>query len=141
MEGAYDYDAVVSVQWPFGYGLSYTTFEYSNFKVDKTQFKAGDTLTFTVDVKNTGSCDGRESVLLFSRDMVASLVPENRRLRAFQKTTLLKPGQSETVTLTIPASALAFVDTDGRWLLEAGLFRMQTGKQTLEINCQETAKW
>ena len=141
MEGAYDYDAVVSVQWPFGYGLSYTTFEYSNFKVDKTQFKAGDTLTFTVDVKNTGSCDGRESVLLFSRDMVASLVPENRRLRAFQKTALLKPGQSETVTLTIPASALAFVDTDGRWLLEAGLFRMQTGKQTLEINCQETAKW
>ena len=141
MEGAYDYDAVVSVQWPFGYGLSYTTFEYSNFKTDKKTFRADDTLTFTVDVKNTGRCAGRDAVLLFSRDMVASLVPENRRLRAFYKTALLEPGQSETVTLSIPARDLAFVDTDGRWLLEAGDFRIQTGKMTLEICCEETKKW
>ena len=139
MEGAYDYDAVVSVQWAFGYGLSYTTFEYSNFRVDKTDFKADDTLTFTVDVKNTGSRAGRESVLLFSRDLTASLVPENRRLRCFHKTAMLEPGQSETVTLTIPARNLAFVDADGQWLLEAGTFRMQVEKQTLEVNCQVTS--
>lgn len=141
MEGAYDYDAVVSVQWPFGYGQSYTTFEYTDFSVNKTSFKADDQLTFTVKVKNTGHRAGRESVLLFSRDMVASLVPENRRLRAFHKTALLQPGESETVTLTIPAKDLAFVDSDGKWLLEAGDFRMQTEKKTLEIKCEETIKW
>ena len=141
MEGAYDYDAVVSVQWPFGYGLSYTTFEYSNLKVDKESFSADDQLTFTVDVKNTGSRAGREAVLLFSRDMVASIVPENRRLRAFHKTAMLEPGQSETVTLAIPARDLAFVDADGHWLIEAGDFRMQVGKQTLDIKCEETKKW
>ena len=138
MEGAYDYDAVVSVQWPFGYGLSYTTFEYSNFRVDKTHFNAGDMLTFTVDVKNTGSRAGSEAVQLYSRDMVASIVPENRRLRGFRKTAVLKPGQSETVMLTIPATDLAFVAPDGHWLLEAGTFRMQVGKLTLEIQCDET---
>ena len=141
MEGAYDYDAVVSVQWPFGYGLSYTTFDYSNFKVDKETFRADDMLTFTVDVKNSGARAGREAVLLFSSDLLASIVPENRRLRAFFKTSMLEPGQSETVTLAIPARDLAFVDTDGRWLLEAGNFRMQAGKQTIEINCKETKKW
>mgnify|MGYP002627052512 FL=1 len=141
MEGAYDYDAVVSVQWPFGYGLSYTTFEYSDFKVDKDAFLADDMLNFTVDVKNTGTRAGREPVLLFSRDMIASLVPENRRLRAFHKTALLEPGQSETVTLSIPARDLAFVDTDGHWLIEAGDFRMQVGMQTLTITCRETKRW
>ena len=141
MEGAYDYDAVVSVQWPFGYGLSYTTFEYSNFRVDKANFRANDTLTFSVDVKNTGLRAGREAVLLYSRDMVASMVPENRRLRAFHKTALLQPGQTETVTFSLPARSLAFVDSQNRWVLEAGAFRMQTAKQTLEINCEETATW
>ena len=141
MEGAYDYDAVVSVQWPFGYGLSYTTFEYSNFRVDKANFRANDTLTFSVDVKNIGLRAGREVVLLYSRDMVASMVPENRRLRAFHKTALLQPGQTETVTFSLPAHSLAFVDSQGRWVLEAGAFRMQTAKQTLEINCEETATW
>ena len=140
MEGAYDYDAVVSVQWPFGYGLSYTKFEYANFRVDKSHFNADDTLTFTVDVKNTGSRAGREAVQLYSRDMVASMVPENRRLRGFKKTAVLEPGQSETVVLIIPASDLAFVAPDGHWLLEAGTFRMQTGKLTLEIQCDETRR-
>lgn len=141
MEGAYDYDAVVSVLWPFGYGLSYTSFEYDNFHVDKDTFGPDDQLTFTIDVKNTGSRAGREAVMLFSRDLVASLVPENRRLRAFHKTALLPPGGMETVTLTIPARNLAFVDTDGHWLLEAGEFRMQAGKQVLTIRCDENKKW
>ena len=141
MEGAYDYDARIDVQWPFGYGLSYTTFEYSNLRVDKANFLADDELTFTVDVKNTGSRAGRNAVLLYSRDMVASVVPENRRLRAFHKTALLEPGQSETVTLKLRGSDLAFVDADGRWLLEAGDFRILVDRLSLDISCKETQKW
>lgn len=139
MEGAYDYDAVVSVQWPFGYGLSYTTFEYSNFKVNKPSFTAQDELVFTVDVKNTGARAGKEVVMLFSRDMVASLTPENRRLRAFDKISL-QPGETKTITLTIKGSDLAFVGADGRWVLEQGDFRMQSGNQTLNITCGKTEK-
>ncbi len=140
MEGAYDYDAVVSVQWPFGYGQSYTTFEYSNLTVDKSSFTAGDTLTFTVDVANTGKRVGKETVMLFSSDLVASLTPENRRLRAFDKIEL-KPGEKKTVSLSIPASALAFVGHDGHWTLEKGDFRIQTGNQIVNVNCTATYIW
>jgi beta-glucosidase len=134
MEGVYDYNAQVNVQWPFGYGLSYTTFDYSNLRVDKPEFHDGDVLTVSVDVKNTGSRIGKESVLLFSRDMVASIVPESRRLRAFQKIEL-KPGQQQTVTFRLPASDLAFVGTDGQWHLETGAFKLQIGNQYCEVNC------
>ena len=140
MEGAYDYDAIISVQWPFGYGQSYTTFAYSNFKCSKTDFDANDTLTFTVDVTNTGKVAGKEVVMLFSRDMVASMVPDNRRLRAFEKV-MLAPGETKTVSLTIKASDLAFVNYDGKWALEEGEFRMQIGTETLNINCTKTYIW
>ena len=140
MEGAYDYDAVVSVQWPFGFGLSYTTFEYNNFKVNKTAFKAGDELEFTIDVTNTGNSTGKEVVMLFSRDMVASMVPENRRLRAFEKIEL-NPGETKTINFILKASDLAFVGADGKWILEKGDFRMQTGMQLLNITCTDTFQW
>lgn len=141
MEGAYDYDAVVSVQWPFGYGRSYTTFGYDNLRVDKPEFADGDTLTFTVDVTNTGSRPGKEAVMLFTGDDVASrIVPDNRRLRAFEKIELA-PGQTRTVSLTIPASDLAYVDADGRWLLEAGTFRAQIGNQVLPLRCTATTQY
>lgn len=140
MEGAYDYDAVVSVQWPFGYGLSYTTFAYNDFRCSKPEFTAADELVFTVDVTNTGRMAGKEAVMLFSRDMVASLTPENRRLRAFVKVEL-QPGQTRTVELKIKASDLAFVGEDGRWVLEKGDFRMQAGDKTLQIRCTDTHRW
>lgn len=140
MEGAYDYDAVISVQWPFGYGLSYTTFEYSNFHANAPTFMANDELRFSIDVTNTGSRAGKEAVMLFSRDLVASLTPESRRLRAFKKVDL-QPGETKTVTMTIKGSDLAFVGADGRWVLEQGDFRMQSGNQTLNITCGETHKW
>lgn len=140
MEGAYNYDAAVNVQWAFGYGLSYTTFAYSNLRVDKPNFTADDVLTFTVDVKNTGNRVGKESVLLFSSDLVASLTPDNRRLRAFEKVEL-QPGETKTVTLKLKASDLAFVGYDGKWVLEAGDFRMQAGNQVLDIACTKTKKW
>lgn len=140
MEGAYNYDAQVSVQWAFGYGLSYTTFEYSNLKVNKSNFNANDELTFTVDVKNTGNRVGKESVLLFSSDLVASLTPDNRRLRAFEKVEL-KPGETKTVTLKLKGSDLAFVGYDGKWILEKGDFRIQAGNQVMNVVCTDTKKW
>lgn len=135
MEGAYDYNAVVSVQWPFGYGLSYTTFEYSNFQCSVEEFGAETELVFTIDVTNTGKVVGKEVVMLYSRDMVASLVPENRRLRAFEKVEV-KPGETVNVELKIKGSDLAFVNPQGEWTLEPGEFRMQAGDQTLMITCR-----
>ena len=140
MEGAYNYDAQVSVQWPFGYGLSYTTFEYSNLRANTSSFTATDTLSFLVDVTNTGSVAGKESVLLFSSDLVASLTPDIRRLRAFEKIEL-QPGESKTVSLSLPASDLAFVGYDGHWTLEEGDFRFQAGNQVVTIACSETKRW
>ena len=135
MQGAYDYNAVVSVQWPFGFGLSYTTFEYSNFQCSAQEFDADTDLVFTVDVTNTGKVAGKEVVMLYSRDMVASMVPENRRLRAFDKVEV-QPGETVTVTLKIKGSDLAFVNNEGEWTLEPGDFRMQAGNQTLMIACR-----
>ncbi len=140
MEGAYDYNAVVSVQWPFGFGLSYTTFSYSSFKVNKESFTADDELVFSVDVTNTGSMAGKEAVMLFSSDLVASLTPENRRLRAFEKIEL-QPGETKTVELVLKGSDLAFVGADGHWILEKGDFRMQAGDQVLTVKCSETHRW
>ncbi|MDR1714388.1 MAG: glycoside hydrolase family 3 C-terminal domain-containing protein [Prevotella sp.] len=140
MEGAYDYDAVISVQWPFGYGLSYTTFEYSNFQTNVTSFTAENELHFSIDVTNSGARAGKEVVMLFSRDLVASLTPESRRLRAFKKIEL-QPGETKTVTMLIKGRDLAFVGADGKWILEQGDFRMQIGNQTVNITCNKTYKW
>ena len=140
MAGAYNYDAKVSLQWPFGYGLSYTTFEYSNLKVDKTAFTADDMLTISVDVKNTGAKTGKEAVLLYSSDLVASIVPDNKRLRDFTKIEL-QPGETKTVTFQLPAKALAFVGADGKWTLEEGDFILKIGNQTAPIVCKQTKVW
>ena len=135
MAGAYDYDATVNVQWPFGYGLSYTTFAYSNMRVDKPRFSKDDILTVSIDVTNTGNREGKESVLLYSSDLVASLTPENRRLRAFEKV-MLQPKETRTVTFSLPAKDLAFVGTDGQWVLEEGDFRLTIGSEQLTVTCE-----
>jgi beta-glucosidase len=140
MAGAYNYDAKVSLQWPFGYGLSYTTYEYSNLKVDKKNFTANDVLTVTVDVKNTGARAGKEAVLLYSSYIVASVVPDNKRLRDFTKIEL-QPGETKTVTFQLPASKLAFVGADGRWTLEEGDFVLTVGNQTVGTACTATKIW
>ena len=140
MAGAYNYDAKVSLQWPFGYGISYTTYEYSNLRVDKASFTANDILTVTVDVKNTGSRAGKEAVLLYSSDLVASIVPDNRRLRDFTKIAL-EPGETKTVTFQLPANSLAFVGADGRWTLEEGDFLLKVGRLTVPTKCRETKIW
>ena len=140
MAGAYNYDAKVSLQWPFGYGLSYTTYEYTNLKVDKASFTADDMLTVTVDVKNTGSRAGKEAVLLYSSDLVASIVPDNKRLRDFTKIDL-QPGETKTVTFQLPAKNLAFVGADGHWMLEEGDFLLRVGRLSVPTVCSESKVW
>ena len=140
MGGNYNYDSVMDVQWNFGDGLSYTTYNYSNLKIDKTSFTADDVLTVSVDVTNTGKVAGKESVLLYSKDLVASSTPDNIRLRNFEKIEL-NPGETKTVTMQLKGSDLAFVGYDGKWRLEKGDFTIKCGGQTLDINCTETKVW
>ncbi len=140
MEGVYDYGAQTSVQYPFGFGLSYTTFAYSNLRVDKSDFVSGDNITVSVDVTNSGSVAGKESVLLFSSDLVASLSPDVRRLRAFDKISLA-PGETKTVSFNLTADDLAFVNEHGKWTLEEGEFKLQAGDQIAMINCTKTKIW
>ena len=140
MDGSYNYDAVMDVQWPFGHGLSYTSFEYSNLVVSKESFKAGDEILVSVTVTNTGSRAGKEAVLLYSSDLVASLIPDVKRLRAFEKISL-EPGESREVTFCLHASDLAFVGHDGKWRLEAGEFRLACGGLSTIVECTETKIW
>ena len=120
MGGNYNYDSVMDIQWPFGFGLSYTTYKYSNLKVDKAQFTADDELTFTVDVTNTGSVAGKESVLLYSS---------------------LNPGETKTVTMKLKGSDLAFVNYYGKWTLEKGDFKVKCGDQWIDLQCTQTKVW
>lgn len=140
MGGNYNYDSVMDVQWPFGFGLSYTTFTYSNLKVDKTSFTADDELTVSVDVTNAGKMAGKEAVLLYSKDLVASSTPDNLRLRNFEKVSL-NPGETKTVTMKIKGSDLAFVGYDGKWRLEKGDFKIKCGNLWADIHCAETKLW
>ena len=140
MEGAYDYNAKITQQWGFGQGLSYTTYQYSNLKVDKASFGHDDVIRVSVEVKNTGKVAGKESVLLFSSDLMASMVPDGRRLRAFEKVAL-QPGESKTVTFDLKANDLAFVGWDGKWILEEGDFKLMVADQQATIHCNETHKW
>ena len=140
MEGAYDYNAKITQQWGFGYGLSYTTYKYSNLKVSQSDFRHGDIIKVSVDVKNTGKVAGKESVLLFSRDLIASMVPDGRRLRAFDKIDL-QPGETKTVTFDLKADDLAFVGYDGKWRLEEGDFKLMIADQKAYIHCTDTYQW
>ena len=140
MAGAYNYDAKVSLQWPFGYGLSYTTFEYSNITVDKEEFTADDTLFVGVEIKNTGKRTGKEVILFYSSDLVASVVPDNKRLRDFSKVEL-EPDQDVAVIFEIPAKELAYVGADGKWILEEGDFILKIGNLTIPARCTKTKVW
>ena len=140
MEGAYDYNAKITQQWGFGYGLSYTSYKYSNLKVSQSDFRHGDIIKVSVDVKNTGKVAGKESVLLFSSDLIASMVPDGRRLRAFDKVEL-QPGETKTVTFELKADDLAFVGWNGKWRLEKGDFKLMIADQSADIHCTDTYQW
>lgn len=140
MEGAYDYNAKITQQWGFGYGLSYTTYKYSNLKVSQSDFRHGDIIKVSVDVKNTGKVAGKESVLLFSSDLIASMVPDGRRLRAFDKVEL-QPGETKTMIFELKADDLAFVGWNGKWRLEEGDFKLMIADQSADIYCTDTYQW
>lgn len=140
MEGAYDYNAKITQQWGFGYGLSYTSYKYSNLKVSQSDFRHGDIIKVSVDVKNTGKVAGKESVLLFSSDLIASVVPDGRRLRAFDKVEL-QPGETKTMTFELKADDLSFVGWNGKWRLEEGDFKLMIADQSADIHCTDTYQW
>jgi beta-glucosidase len=134
VEGVYNYDSDYNPQYVFGQGLSYTTFKYSNLKINSNTLKAGENLTISIEVSNTGSRAGKESVLLYTSDLVASVItPDVKRLRGFEKIDL-KAGQSKTVTFTLTPEDIAVVNVEGKKVTEAGEFKIQIGDQKINFN-------
>lgn len=131
-EGAYKYESDYNPQYEFGYGLSYTTFEYSDLITDKVRFSDNQTITVSVNIKNTGMVDGKEVVMLFSSDKVASISPDVKRLRKFEKI-ILKKGETKTVKFTINASDLAFVNQFNKTITEDGEFDLKIANLSTQI--------
>ena len=124
-------------QWPFGYGLSYTSFAYSDLSISKNSFSPDEAATVTVTVKNTGNRDGKEVVQLYVSDLLASFTPDVKRLRGFEKVDL-KVGESKTVSFKVPMKDLAFVGTDNKKHLEQGDFKIQIADQSASFNVTKT---
>lgn len=120
-------------QWPFGFGLSYTTFAFNNLKTDKSTFGPNDKVQVTVDVKNTGKRDGKVAVELYSKDLYASITPNAKRLRKFDKIDL-KAGETKQVSFTISPEDLAFVNMEGKWITEPGEFELLIGDKVIKID-------
>jgi len=122
--------------FPFGHGLSYTTFAYSDIKLSSANLKGNGKLTVSISIKNTGNRDGKHTVELYTRDMYASITPNMRRLRAFQKISL-KAGESKTVTFTLDKNDLAFVNEKLKTVTEPGDFEVMIGNKKAAFNYQQ----
>ena len=128
----------MDVLFPFGYGLSYTTFDYSNLRVDKKKFKDTDTVTVTVDVTNTGKMAGKEVVQLYVADKESTVIRPEKELRDFAKVELM-PGETKTVSFTLGKRAFAYYNTTIHdWHVETGEFAIQIGRSSRDIVLQET---
>jgi beta-glucosidase len=112
--------------YPFGFGLSYTTFDYTNLKINKTAFAKGEPVVVSVDVTNSGNYDGKEVVQLYIHDDAASLARPVKELKGFELVDL-KKGETKRVTLTLTEKELGFYDNDGNYLVEAGTFKIMVG--------------
>jgi beta-glucosidase len=124
-------------QWPFGYGLSYTKFEYSNLKVSSNTLKGSGTVKVTVDIKNVGSKAGKEAVELYIRDHFASITPAQKKLKKFKKVSLTA-GQTMTVEFELNKSDLAFVGLDSKtWVTEPGAFDIMVGELKATFNYED----
>jgi beta-glucosidase len=124
-------------QYPFGYGLSYTNFSYSNLSINKSSFDPDETATISVTVKNSGNRQGKEVIELFISDLIASFTPDVKRLRGFEKIDL-KAGESKTVSFKIPMKQLAFVNVNNKWQLEEGEFNIQIGNLQQKFSVNKT---
>lgn len=128
----------MDVLFPFGYGLSYTAFDYSNLRVDKKKFKDTDTVTVTVDVTNTGKMAGKEVVQLYVADKESTVIRPEKELRDFAKVELM-PGETKTVSFTLGKRAFAYYNTTIHdWHVETGEFVIQIGRSSRDIVLQET---
>lgn len=136
MQGVYDYESDFAVQYPFGFGLSYTSFQYSDLQVNKTSVAANEKITISVTVKNTGTREGKEVVQLFVADQYASVTPDVKRLRGFEKINL-KAGESQKVTFTIAPRDIAFVAKDLRWTVEKGDYEVSVGTLKTKFTLNE----
>ena len=133
-EGFIDYDNVV--QYPFGHGLSYTTFEYGKLRADRKSIDAGETLTLSIDITNTGERRGSEVVQLYIADPQSSLPRPAKELKGFEKISL-EPGQTRTVTFTVDSSALSYYDDrKGEWVAESGEFEALAGSSSADIRAR-----
>ena len=124
-------DVPVTPRYPFGFGLSYTTFAYSNLKLSTARARVSDTVTATVTVANTGSREGTEVVQLYVRDEVASVGRPVRELKGFQRVTL-KPAESRAVDIRVAVRDLAFYGLDMKRVVEPGAFRVYVGPSSAE---------
>lgn len=115
-------------QWEFGHGLSYSTFEYANLKVDKESYGSDGTIKVSVDVTNSSDVAGKEVVQVYVTDMVASITPSVKRLRGYKKVNVAA-GATETIVIEVPVSELAFVNAANKWEIEAGEFELHVGNQ------------
>jgi len=125
--------------YEFGYGLSYTTFKYSNLHLSKPDLRDNETLTVTVNVTNTGSREGKEAVLLYTSELYASITPDTKRLRAFDKISLL-PGETKTVTFKLNAKDISFINDLSQRVTEPGEFKVQIGDQIQNFNYHSNSK-
>ena len=123
--------------WSFGYGLSYTTFQYMDAVVSKEVVKATDTITIDVKVKNTGSIDGKEVVQLYVRDIVSSVVTPVKQLKAFKKE-FIKAGDAKTVRLSLPINDLFLYNKDMKRIVESGQYELQIGTASDDIKIRKT---
>lgn len=132
--GAYNYEGDFNPEFRFGFGLSYTTFKYSNMKVDKTSLPLGsdEAINISVDVTNTGNVEGKEIVQLYSSDLYASMIPDMIRLRRFDKISL-KPGETKTVNFSIELKDLSFVNLQNERVVEPGDFELKIGASSADI--------
>jgi len=126
MEGVYNYDAEYNPQYEFGFGLSYTTFKFENLKLSAEKIKANQELTVSVDVTNTGNREGKEVVEIYLSDLYATLTPDSKRLRGFEKINL-KPGEKQTVTFKLNQKDFSFTHLDNRSVVEPGEFKVKIG--------------
>jgi len=133
-DSAYNYEGDYNFEYPFGYGLSYTTFTYSNIRVDKTQLpvNSNEEITIMADVTNTGNREGKEVVQLYTSDLVASLIPDVKRLRRFEKV-LLKAGETKTVSFKLKVNDLSFINLKNERIVEPGEFEFQVGSSSDDI--------
>ena len=128
-------DVKNSPLFPFGYGLSYTTFKYSEVQLDKTEINGNESLMASITITNTGTKDGEETVQLYTRDLVGSVTRPVRELKGFQKV-FLKAGESRTVSFKINTSDLAFYRRDMSWGTEPGMFQVFIGANAETTNAK-----